>query len=115
MPRPDFLVLARAYLVERGWRIVISGHNPLLLSSLLTFGMRDLIIVFVHVFTTIARLARRGGVRSVLAESVLLKHQLLILNRSAAERRTSACVTGSSPESVRFSCGQAASHVRPSY
>jgi hypothetical protein len=44
--------------------------------------MRDLIILFVHVLATSIRLARPGGVRSVLAESVLLKHQLLILNRS---------------------------------
>jgi hypothetical protein len=28
------------------------------------------------------RIARPGGVRSVIAESVLTKHQLLILNRS---------------------------------
>jgi putative transposase len=44
--------------------------------------MRDLIILFLHVIVTIVRLARRGGIRSVIAESVLLKHQLLILNRS---------------------------------
>src|SRR5262245_19107884 len=31
---------------------------------------------------TVARLAGPGGVRSVVAESVLVKHQLLILNRS---------------------------------
>ena len=44
--------------------------------------MRDLILLFVHVLATSIRLARPGGVRSVLAESALLKHQLLILNRS---------------------------------
>src|SRR5262245_41499777 len=44
--------------------------------------MRDLILLFVHILATSIRLARPGGVRSVLAESVLLKHQLLILNRS---------------------------------
>jgi hypothetical protein len=44
--------------------------------------MRDLILLFVHVLATSIRLARPGGVRSVLAESVLLKHQLVILNRS---------------------------------
>ena len=32
--------------------------------------------------TTVARLAGAGGARSVIAESVLVKHQLLILNRS---------------------------------
>jgi putative transposase len=44
--------------------------------------MRDLVILFVHVIATLVRLLRPGGVRSVVAESVLLKHQLLILNRS---------------------------------
>src|SRR5215469_1836779 len=43
--------------------------------------MRDLVILFIHLLTTIARLARPGGVRSVVAESLLVKHQLLILNR----------------------------------
>lgn len=44
--------------------------------------MRDLIILFVHVITTVLRVGRPGGVRTVIAESVLTKHQLLILNRS---------------------------------
>ena len=44
--------------------------------------MRDLVILFIHFLTTIARLARPGGVRSAVAESLLIKHQLLILNRS---------------------------------
>jgi len=44
--------------------------------------MRDLVILFIHLITTVARLASPGGVRSVVAESVLVKHQLLILNRS---------------------------------
>jgi putative transposase len=34
------------------------------------------------VLATVARLAGPGGARSVVAESVLVKHQLLILNRS---------------------------------
>ena len=44
--------------------------------------MRDVIILLVHVFTTIVRVGRPGGVRAVIAESILTKHQLLILNRS---------------------------------
>jgi hypothetical protein len=43
--------------------------------------MRDVIILFVHLIVTAVRLARPGGLRSVVAESVLVKHQLLILNR----------------------------------
>src|SRR5438309_7037088 len=44
--------------------------------------MRDLIVLLVHLVGTVFRLARPGGVRSVVAESVLVKHQLLIVNRS---------------------------------
>src|SRR5215468_11176897 len=44
--------------------------------------MRDLIVLILHLITTVFRLARRGGLRAVVAESVLVKHQLLILNRS---------------------------------
>ena len=43
--------------------------------------MRDFVIVFVHLIVTLARLARPGGLRSVVAESVLVRHPLLILNR----------------------------------
>src|SRR5215470_2246433 len=44
--------------------------------------MRDLLILIVHLITTIFQLARPGGLRAVVAESVLSKHQVLILNRS---------------------------------
>src|SRR5690242_8453304 len=43
--------------------------------------MRDLILLIVHVVTTVMRVFQPGGVRAVIAESVLTKHQLLILNR----------------------------------
>ena len=35
-----------------------------------------------HLLVTLARLASRGGVRSVVAESLAVKHQLLIMKRS---------------------------------
>ena len=44
--------------------------------------MRDLAVLSLHLLATVARLAGPGGARSVVAESVLVKHQLLILNRS---------------------------------
>ena len=44
--------------------------------------MRDLTLLFLHLLATVVRLAGPGGARSVVAESVLVKHQLLILNRS---------------------------------
>ena len=43
--------------------------------------MRDFLVLFIHVIVTLARLAKPGGVRSVFAESALVRHQLLILNR----------------------------------
>src|SRR5262245_58531861 len=44
--------------------------------------MRDLLILVVHLIATVFRLAKPGGLRAVVAESVLIKHQMLILNRS---------------------------------
>ena len=44
--------------------------------------MRDLAVLVLHLLATVAKLAGPGGVRSVVAESVLVKQQLLILNRS---------------------------------
>src|SRR5207244_2095837 len=37
---------------------------------------------FLHLLVTVARLAGPGGARAVVAESMLVTHQLLILNRS---------------------------------
>ena len=45
-------------------------------------AVRDITVLFIHLLVTIARLLERGGLRSVVAESLLVKHQLLILNRS---------------------------------
>ena len=44
--------------------------------------MHHLLVLIVHLITTLLRLLRPGGLRTVVAESVLTKHQLLILNRS---------------------------------
>ena len=44
--------------------------------------MRNLAVLFIHLLAILARLLGPGGVRSLVAESLLLKHQLLILNRS---------------------------------
>ena len=53
--------------------------------------MRDLLLLAVHLIVTLARLSRPGGVRSVIAESLLLKQQLLISRRS--RRRTPSLTT----------------------
>jgi hypothetical protein len=44
--------------------------------------MRDLLILIAHLITTVIGLAKPGGLRAVVAESVLAKHQLLIVSRS---------------------------------
>ena len=44
--------------------------------------MRELLILAIHLLVTFAKLLRPGGIRAVAAESLLLKHQLLISNRS---------------------------------
>jgi putative transposase len=44
--------------------------------------MRDIVILAVHLLVTFTKLLRPGGVRAVAAESLLLKHQLLISNRA---------------------------------
>jgi putative transposase len=43
--------------------------------------MRDLLLLAIHLLVTLAKCLRSGGVRRVAAESLLLKHQLLISNR----------------------------------
>ena len=43
--------------------------------------MRNLAILLIHLLPAIARLLRPGGARSLVAESLLLRQQLLILNR----------------------------------
>jgi len=43
--------------------------------------MRSLIILLVHLLSRAIKLLGTGGARAVLAENLLLKHQLLVLNR----------------------------------
>jgi hypothetical protein len=47
--------------------------------------MRDVLILFVHLIDTVIRMTRPGGARSIAAESVLLKHQLLSVKRKYRE------------------------------
>ena len=44
--------------------------------------MKDLLILLAHLVTTIARLLGSGGAKAVVADSLLMKQQLLIINRS---------------------------------
>jgi len=60
--------------------------------------LRDLAVRFLHLLATVARLAGPVGARAVVAESVLVKQQLLILNRSRTRaphlRRSDRIVAG---------------------
>jgi putative transposase len=44
--------------------------------------MKDLLILLIHLLTTIAKLLGPGGARAVVADSLLMKQQLLVINRS---------------------------------
>jgi hypothetical protein len=44
--------------------------------------MYDILALFLHLIVTVVRLIKPGGLRAVVAESVLTRHQILILNRS---------------------------------
>ena len=68
--------------------------------------MRGLLLLAVQLVVTLAKLARPGGVRSVIAESLLLKHQLIISGRS--RRRAPPLTTVD-----RFVLGFMTSFVRP--
>src|SRR5207249_9767104 len=68
--------------------------------------MSNLVILFIHFIATLARLLGPGGVRSIVAESLILKHQLLIVNRSR-QRSPNLCT------SDRILAGLMALLVRP--
>jgi putative transposase len=44
--------------------------------------MKDLLVLLAHLSTTIAKLVGPGGARAVVADSLLIKQQLLVINRS---------------------------------
>jgi hypothetical protein len=84
------IVAATIYaLVSRERRLAGPEHGELQIRERF-LGFRDLVGSFrarsgrrfLHLLATVAQLAGPGGARSVVAESVLVKHQLLILNRS---------------------------------
>jgi hypothetical protein len=68
--------------------------------------MRDVFLLAVHLMVTLVKLTRPGGVRSVIAKSLLLKHQLIIGGRS--RRRAPPLTT-----SDRFLLGLTTMFVHP--
>jgi len=52
------------------------AHSPTLLRH------EDLLILLTHLLTTIAKLLGPGGAKTIVADSLLMKQQLLIMNRT---------------------------------
>ena len=44
--------------------------------------MKDLVFLLVHLLTTLAKLLGPGGAKAIVADSLLMKQQLLVINRS---------------------------------
>ena len=44
--------------------------------------MKDLLVLLAHLLTTITKLLGPGGTKAVVADSLLMKQQLLVINRS---------------------------------
>ena len=44
--------------------------------------MKDLLLALLKLAVTVAKLCRRGGVRAVIAENLLLKQQLIVRRRA---------------------------------
>ena len=51
-------------------------------STLPYLAMKDLLVLLAHLLTTVAKLLGPGGARAVVADSLLMKQQLLVINRS---------------------------------
>ena len=44
--------------------------------------MKDLVFLLIHLLTTLAKLLGPGGAKAIIADSLLMKQQLLVINRS---------------------------------
>ena len=73
--------------------------------------MCDVVILFFHLIVTVVRLARPGGLRSVVAESLLVKHQLRILNRGR-KRAPGAPVERENNRGPFFWCARQRANLR---
>jgi hypothetical protein len=45
-------------------------------------AMKDLLVLLIHLLTTVAKVLGPGGAKAVVADRLLMKQQLLIINRS---------------------------------
>jgi putative transposase len=44
--------------------------------------MKDLLVLLAHLLTTLAKLLGPGGAKAIVADSLLMKQQLIVINRS---------------------------------
>ena len=65
--------------------------------------MKSVLLLLAHFLTTLARLLGPGGLKTVLAENLLIKHQLLVLSRSRQRAPPYHPGIGSSWDSGPFS------------
>jgi hypothetical protein len=77
--------------------------------------MRDCLVLFIHLIVTLFRRAMPRGARCVVAESVLVKHQLLILNRGRKRAPNLRRPIALSPVCAPFSWARPAFFVLPSF
>jgi hypothetical protein len=56
--------------------------------------MKTVLRLAVHLVVTLVKLARPGGVRVVTAETLALKHQMMVSNRSVDDYRWEAHCRG---------------------
>ena len=61
--------------------------------------MKVLLLMLAHLLTTLAKLLGPGGARAIVADSLLMKQQLLIINRS---RRRAPNLTSIDRYAARF-------------
>jgi len=60
--------------------------------------MKDLLALLAHLLTTLAKPPGPSGVRAVVADSLLMKQQLIVINRSRRRAQYVACW----PDTVRL-------------
>ena len=48
--------------------------------------MKDLLLMLAHLLATLAKLLGPGGARAIVADSLVMKQQLLIINRSGLQQ-----------------------------
>jgi hypothetical protein len=56
--------------------------------------MKTELLLAVHLVVTLAKMARPGGVRAVIGETLVLKHQMMVSNRSVDDYRWEAHCRG---------------------